>query len=62
MSNVFEWVLDTECEKMAGLRLNNCIPTIISHLAIQPIGQLADGSIAMLILLPGPVVSEFPTR
>ena len=48
--------------KKAGLSLSNRIPTFVSHLAIQPIGQLADGSIAMLILLPGPVVSEFPTR
>jgi hypothetical protein len=40
--------------------LTNPIPTFFSFLGFQPCGQLADGSTAMLILLPGPVVSDSP--
>jgi ribosomal protein S18 acetylase RimI-like enzyme len=38
--------------------LTTRIPAFFSSFGFQPCGQLADGSTAMLILLPGPAVSE----
>ena len=40
--------------------LTTRIPSFFSPFGFQPCGQLADGSTAMLILLPGPAVSELP--
>jgi predicted N-acetyltransferase YhbS len=40
--------------------LTTRIPSFFSPFGFQPCGHLADGSTAMLILLPGPAVSEFP--
>ena len=42
----------------AMVSLTTRIPRFFSPFGFQPCGQLADGSTAMLILLPGPVVSE----
>lgn len=55
MSNVFEWMLATDGEEMAGLSFSTRIPTFVSQVTIQPIGQITDGSIAMLVLPPGPI-------
>ena len=38
--------------------LTTRIPRFFSLFGFQPCGQLADGSIAMLILLPGHAVSK----
>jgi ribosomal protein S18 acetylase RimI-like enzyme len=45
-------------EGPAMVSLTTRIPRFFSPLGFQPCGQLADGSTAMLILLPGPVVSK----
>ena len=42
--------------------LTTRIPSFFSPFGFQPCGHLADGSTAMLILLPGPAVSEFPAQ
>ena len=42
----------------AMVSLTTRIPRFFSPFGFQPCGQLADGSTAMLILLPGPAVSE----
>ena len=44
----------------AMVSLTTRIPAFFSPFGFQPCGQLADGSTAMLILLPGPAVSEPP--
>lgn len=44
----------------AMVSLTTRIPSFFSPFGFQPCGQLADGSTAMLILLPGPVVAELP--
>ena len=44
----------------AMVSLTTRIPRYFSSFEFQPIGQLADGSIAMLLLLPGPALTEFP--
>ena len=49
-------------EGPAMVSLTTRIPSFFLPFGFQPCGQLADGSTAMLILLPGPAVSEFPTR
>ena len=41
--------------------LTTRIPAFFSPFGFQPCGQLADGSTAMLVLFPGPAVSEPPT-
>lgn len=40
--------------------LTTRIPSFFAPFGFQPIGQLADGTTAMLILLPGPAASEPP--
>ena len=40
--------------------LTTRIPSFFAPFGFQPCGHLADGSTAMLILLPCPAVSEFP--
>jgi len=45
-------------EGPAMVSLTTRIPRFFSPFGFQPCGQLADGSTAMLILLPGPAVSE----
>jgi len=40
--------------------LTTRIPSFFTTFGFQPCGHLADGSTAMLILLSGPAVSEFP--
>jgi ribosomal protein S18 acetylase RimI-like enzyme len=45
-------------EGPAMVSLTTRIPHFFSPFGFQPCGQLADGSTAMLILLPGPAVSE----
>lgn len=45
-------------EGPAIVTLTTRIPSFFSPFGFQPCGQLADGSTAMLILLPGPAVSE----
>lgn len=47
-------------EGPAMVSLTTRIPSFFAPFGFQPCGQLADGSAAMLILLPGPAVSEFP--
>ena len=47
-------------EGPAMVSLTTRIPRFFSPFGFQPCGQLADGSTAMLILLPGPAVSEPP--
>lgn len=42
----------------AMVTLTTRIPRFFSPFGFQPCGQLVDGSTAMLILLPGPAVSE----
>lgn len=42
----------------AMVSLSTRIPRFFSPLGFQPCGQLADGSTAMLILLPDPAVSQ----
>ncbi len=49
-------------EGQAMVSLTTRIPSFFSDFGFQHCGQLADGSNAMLILLPGPVISESPTR
>jgi len=44
----------------AIVTLTTRIPCFFAPFGFQPCGQLADGSTAMLILLPGPAASEFP--
>ena len=41
--------------------LTTRIPSFFSPFGFQPCGHLTDGSTAMLILLPCPAASEFPT-
>jgi len=45
-------------EGPAMVSLTTRIPSFFSSFGFQPCGQLADGSTAMLILLPGPAVSD----
>ena len=45
-------------EGPAMVSLTTRIPRFFSPFGFQPCGQLADGSTAMLILLPSPAVSE----
>ena len=45
-------------EGPALVSLTTRIPRFYSPFGFQPCGQLADGSSAMLILLPGPAISE----
>ena len=45
-------------EGPAMVSLTTRIPAFFSPFGFQPCGQLADGSTAMLVLLPGPAVSE----
>ena len=45
-------------EGPAMVSLTTRIPAFFSPFGFQPCGQLADGSTAMLIFLPGPAVSE----
>ena len=45
-------------EEAAMVSLTTRIPSFFSSLGFMPCGQLADGSIAMLLLLPGPAVSD----
>ena len=47
-------------EGPAMVTLTTRIPNFFSPFGFQPCGHLTDGSTAMLILLPGPAVSEFP--
>jgi ribosomal protein S18 acetylase RimI-like enzyme len=47
-------------EGPAMVSLTTRIPSFFCPFGFQPCGQLDDGSTAMLILLPGPAVSEFP--
>lgn len=42
----------------ALVSLTTRIPSFFSPFGFQPCGQLGDGSTAMLILLPGPVITE----
>jgi len=52
-------LLQSVCyEGPAIVSLTTRIPGFFTTFGFQPCGQLADGSTAMLILLPGPVVSE----
>jgi len=44
----------------AMVSLTTRIPSFFAPFGFQPCGQLADGSTAMLILLPGPAATEFP--
>jgi len=44
----------------AMVSLTTRIPRFFSPFGFQACGQLADGSTAMMILLPGPAVSEPP--
>lgn len=44
-------------EGPAMVSLTTRIPRFFSPFGFQPCGQLADGSTAMLILLPGPAIS-----
>jgi ribosomal protein S18 acetylase RimI-like enzyme len=46
------------CERPSIVSLSTRIPGFFSSFGFQPCGQLADGSTAMLILLPGPAFSE----
>ena len=48
-------------EGPAMVSLTTRIPSFFAPFGFQPCGHLADGSTAMLILLPGPAASEFPT-
>ena len=45
-------------EGPAMVSLTTRIPCFFSPFGFQPCGQLADGSTAMLILLPGPAITE----
>ena len=45
-------------ERSAIVSLTTRIPLFFSPFGFQPCGQLSDGSTAMLILLPDPVISE----
>ena len=47
-------------EGPAMVSLTTRIPNFFSPFGFQLCGHLTDGSTAMLILLPGPAVSEFP--
>ena len=49
------------CEGPAMVSLTTRIPTFFSSYGFQPCGELIDGSIAMLIFLPSPAVSELLT-
>lgn len=54
-------LLQAVCEEGPSMvSLTTRIPSFFSPFGFQPCGQLADGSTAMLILLPGPAVSESP--
>ena len=44
----------------AMVSLTTRIPSFFSPFGFQPCGQLADGSTAMTLLLPGPAISEHP--
>jgi ribosomal protein S18 acetylase RimI-like enzyme len=44
----------------AMVSLTTRIPSFFAPFGFQPCGQLADGSTAMLIFLPGPAISELP--
>ena len=48
-------------EGQAMVSLTTRIPNFFSPFGFQPCGHLTDGSTAMLILLPCPAASEFPT-
>ena len=48
-------------EGPAMVSLTTRIPSFFAPFGFQPCGQLADGSTAMLIVLPNPAVSELPT-
>ena len=46
----------------AMVTLTTRIPEFFSSFGFHPCGQLADGSIAMFILLPSPAVAETPAQ
>ncbi len=48
-------------EGPAMVSLTTRIPSFFAPFGFQPCGQLADGSTAMLIVLPNPAVSELST-
>ena len=49
---------DVHHERPSIVSLTTRIPAFFSPFGFQPCGQLADGSTAMMIVLPGPAVSE----
>ena len=55
-------LLQAVCEEGPSMvSLTTRIPNFFAPFGFQPCGQLADGSTAMLIVLPNPAVSELPT-
>jgi ribosomal protein S18 acetylase RimI-like enzyme len=50
----------TGCPGPAMVSLTTRIPGFFSSIGFQPAGELADGSTAMLILLPGPIRFDAP--
>jgi ribosomal protein S18 acetylase RimI-like enzyme len=56
-------LLESVGQEQPGIvSLTTRIPSFFSPFGFQPCGQLADGSTAMLILLPGSAVTDFPAQ
>ena len=49
-------------DRPAMVSLTTRIPAFFSLFGFKPCGQLADGSTAMMVLLPGPAVSDTSTQ